>query len=72
MRKISIITLVLAVVMIANQSCTKTYFDINKDLNNVTSGTVTYDVVLPAALGPVIIIFLSIVTLFFTGLSCGG
>ena len=50
MRKISIITLVLAVVMIANQSCTKTYFDINKDPNNITSGTVTYDVVLPAAL----------------------
>ncbi len=50
MKKISIVTLVLAVVMLANQSCKKTYFDINADPNNVTAGTVTYDVVLPAAL----------------------
>ncbi len=50
MKKISIITLVLATVMIANQSCKKSYFDINANPNNVTAGNVTYDVVLPAAL----------------------
>ena len=50
MKKFSIITLVLAIVMIANQSCKKSYFDINRDPNNVTDGSVTYDVILPAAL----------------------
>lgn len=50
MKKISIVTLVLAAIMVANQSCKKTYFDINSDPNSVTSNNVTYDVILPAAL----------------------
>ena len=41
----------LAVLMIAaGTSCRKSQFNINKDINNPTDSTVTYDVVLPAAL----------------------
>ncbi len=50
MKKLSIITLVLAVLMVANQSCKKSYFDVNRNPNDPTDSTVSYDVVLPAAL----------------------
>lgn len=50
MKKLSIITLVLAVLMVANQSCKKSYFDVNRNPNDPTDSTVSFDVVLPAAL----------------------
>ncbi len=50
MKKISMITLVLASIFIANQSCKKSYFDINRDPVNATDSTVSYDVILPSAL----------------------
>lgn len=50
MRRISKIIVVLAIIIIASQSCKKSAFDINENPNNPTDSTVTFDVVLPAAL----------------------
>ena len=41
---------IAAVLIIAATSCNKSKFDINQNINNPTDSTVTYDVVLPAAL----------------------
>ena len=39
-----------AIILVAGAGCTKSQFNINQDINNPTDSTVTYDVVLPAAM----------------------
>ena len=50
LKKIIYILPVAAIMILAATGCNKNKFNINKNINNPTDSTVTYDVVLPAAL----------------------